>query len=62
MKLYSKQSVDKAIIRCYYRHDFEQYECPKTPQGSKANYVETTKEASYLWYKIQLIHSFSGKV
>nr|KYP44585.1 Retrovirus-related Pol polyprotein from transposon TNT 1-94 [Cajanus cajan] len=42
--------VDKTMIECYHCHDFGhfQYECPKKPQDSKANYVEVDEEAVLL--------------
>ncbi|KAI5419259.1 hypothetical protein KIW84_043433 [Lathyrus oleraceus] len=44
------QRVDKAAVECYYCHEFGhfQYECPKKPQDSIANYVETNEEAVLL--------------
>ncbi|RDY12808.1 hypothetical protein CR513_02345, partial [Mucuna pruriens] len=37
-----KQPIDRATIRCYYCHEFGNFqsECPKKPQDSRANYVE----------------------
>ena len=45
-----RQRVDKAVVECYYCHEFGhfQYECPKKPQDSIANYVETNEEVVLL--------------
>ena len=45
-----RQRVDKAAVECHYCHEFGhfQYECPKKPQDSIANYVETNEEVVLL--------------
>lgn len=51
-----RQLVDRTLVECYYCHEFGhfQYECPKKPQDSKANYVEASEEAVLLMAELSL--------